>query len=95
MMNVGVVQMRAEQYRPDFCFETLVCRALGSLTDIIHKTQHLLCDQGQWLLMKGEYPKDELANVHLPYKVEKLSVPLLKAERHLVIIKNRKEMTCE
>lgn len=87
--NITVVQSRVEDYQPDRCFEALVCRAFGTITDIIKKSQSLLCDQGQWLLMKGEYPTDELANVQLPYKVERLTVPGLEASRHLVII-NRK-----
>jgi 16S rRNA (guanine527-N7)-methyltransferase len=91
LTNVSVVQARAEQYQPDNCFEALVCRAFGSIAEIIEKSQHLLCENGQWLLMKGEYPTDELANVQLPYKVERLTVPGLNANRHLVVINNRKE----
>lgn len=86
MKNVTVVQARAEEYQPPQCFEMVVCRAVSSIATLIEKTQHLLCTKGRWLLMKGEYPTDELANVQLPYKVERLQVPGLKAERHLVIM---------
>jgi 16S rRNA (guanine527-N7)-methyltransferase len=93
--NVTVVQSRVEQYQPTQCFDGVVCRAFGTVDDIVEKTQHLICEHGHWLIMKGENPKDELANVHLPYKVDRLIVPGLHAERHLVTIENCKEHRCE
>lgn len=85
--NVTIIQERATFYKPDFCFDVITCRAFGSLNAIIRQTQHLLCPQGQWLVMKGTYPEKELQCVHRPFSVHILKVPRLKVERHLVKIK--------
>ena len=52
-------------------------------------TPQLLRDNGRWLAMKGVHPYEEIAqlpeDVHVT-QVDKLIVPSLEAERHMVII---------
>lgn len=88
--NVTVAQARAEEFKSDRCFDTIVSRAFSSIEDFIEKTKHLMCKEGQFLAMKGKYPEKEIAEVTDQYqiKVEELHVPELNAERHLIIIKN-------
>lgn len=97
--NVKIVQARIENFQDSKCFDTIITRATFSLTDIIEKTRHLLCENGQWLLMKGKYPQteiDDFYKLHPEAKetfkiiVHKLEVPDLNAERHLVCISRHK-----
>lgn len=85
--NVEVVQSRAESYRPGGCFDNILFRAVGAIQNLVDQSVHLCCPKGQFLLMKGLYPKDELADVTVPAEVERLSVPGVLAQRHLVRIK--------
>jgi 16S rRNA (guanine527-N7)-methyltransferase len=86
--NASANQSRAELFNPNFCFDTIITRAFGSLNDIIAKTKHLLCDNGMILVMKGTYPNAEIQAIRdlAQVSVERISVPYLKAERHLVIL---------
>ena len=87
LTNVEVVQARVEEFFPKSCFNTIIVRAVGSIADMIEKTQHLLCSDGKLLLMKGRYPHAELQKVHWHVQVIPLQVPKLHKERHLVCIR--------
>lgn len=85
--NVGVVTSRVESYRPAQCFGTLICRAFGSLTDILAHTRHLYCPGGGLVAMKGEYPATELQSLPPDVTVAEIravTVPGLAAQRHMV-----------
>ena len=87
--NVQVVHERAERYRPAQKFDTLLTRAFASLAEMLRLAGHLLTEDGEFLAMKGSYPKDELEQVTPPFKVLevcKLVVPGLDEQRHLVRI---------
>jgi 16S rRNA (guanine527-N7)-methyltransferase len=87
--NVQVVQTRVETYLPQVCFTTIVSRAFSSLVEMLQKTEHLCCNDGQFLAMKGIYPGAELAEMPTAFKlaaIQQLQVPELAAERHVVII---------
>lgn len=87
--NVDVVQSRVEAYHPKINFDDVIARAVGTLNDMIDKTKHLCHEGGRIWLMKGTYPKEELAELNtLPYKttIYPLNVPKLNEERHLVCI---------
>jgi len=92
--NVAVEQVRAEDYRTNERFATVVSRAYASLADFVSSTRHLLIDGGTFLAMKGAYPHDELgglpADVHLA-AVHPLNVPGLNAERHVAEIKLQRQ----
>jgi len=89
LKNVEVVHHRIETYQPSSCFSTIVTRAFSHIADFLDKTQHLICDGGIFLAMKGIYPKEELAQLSEDFKVKEvvsLQVPDLDAERHLVVL---------
>lgn len=87
--NVRVEQARVEEFKPEFCFGTIVSRAFSSLKNFLDSTQHLCCANGVFLAMKGSYPTEELAEVKNSFNitaVHALKVPQLDAQRHLVVI---------
>ena len=87
--NVTVASGRVEEMH-DKKVDVVTSRAFAELKDFISLTAHLLNEQGYWAAMKGVYPYEELEqvpeNVEI-MKVDKLSVPMLEAERHMVIMK--------
>jgi len=87
LANVEVVQARAEAYRPEMRFDTVIARAVGPLAGLVKVAGHLVVGGGRLLAMKGRYPEDELAARLTGWKVaavHPLSVPGLAEERHLV-----------
>lgn len=87
--NVDVVCERAEAFKPDQPFDTLVTRAFASLSKALLVSGNLCARGGRILLMKGAYPRRELANVPQGYvvqKVQSLQVPGLEAARHVAVI---------
>jgi len=86
--NVRVHVGRVEDWRPDPAFEVVICRGFAVLADFISACRHLMIGGGVLAAMKSVYPHDELAR--LPpgcncADVRRLRVPLLEAERHLVL----------
>jgi 16S rRNA (guanine527-N7)-methyltransferase len=87
--NVDVVQGRAETLRPRKPFDTVIARALGSLSEFVRMAGHLVGRSGRLLAMKGKVPKDELKALPAGWKalaVHPIRVPGLDAERCLVEI---------
>lgn len=85
--NVQIVTERVERYAPDFLFQVITSRAFADLSDFIRLTAHLLAPGGQWLALKGVYPYEEIARLPDSAQakgVDKLMVPGIDAERHLV-----------
>lgn len=74
LSNIEIVQSRAEMYRPEHKFDTIVSRAFTHLQQMIDWTSHLIAPQGLWVAMKGIYPEVELASIELPYRVESYTV---------------------
>ena len=87
LKNVAVVQSRAESYKPDMRFDTVLARAVGPVSDLVKVAGPLVVGGGRLLAMKGRYPEQELAIRLDGWKVaavHPLSVPGLGEERHLV-----------
>jgi 16S rRNA (guanine527-N7)-methyltransferase len=87
LANVEVVQSRAESYRPEVRFDTVLARAVGPLADLVKVAGALVVGGGRLLAMKGRYPTDELAARLKGWKVaavHPLTVPGLAEERHLI-----------
>jgi len=87
LKNVEVVQSRAESYKPEVRFDTVIARAVGPLADLVKAAGGLVVGGGRLLAMKGRYPEDELAAKLNGWKVaavHPLTVPGLAEERHLV-----------
>lgn len=87
LSNIAVAESRAEHFHPQERFDGIISRAYGTLRLLTESTMHLLAPTGHWLLMKGKYPQDELAD--LPGEVKLYDIQSIKMtgktlERHLV-----------
>jgi len=88
LRNIEPVQARLEDYAPEAPFDAIVSRAFASLADFASAARRL-AGGALLLAMKGRHPAGELAE--LPgwvrvRAVEKLAVPGLQEDRHLVIM---------
>ena len=88
--NVVLEHCRIENFRPTRKFDTLAARAFTSLAEMVSLCEGLLVSGTRLLAQKGRYPQQELdslpAKIQSNVTVEKLAVPFLDAERHLVIM---------
>ena len=88
--GVSIVRGRVEDYRPAQKFDTLAVRAFASLGETLKATAALHRPGVRLLAMKGRLPVREMAALSDSWRermiVEKLQVPFLAAERHLIII---------
>jgi len=84
--NVEVRHSRVEAFHPERKFDTVITRAFAALPAIIETSAHLLGEQGVLLAMKGQNPRDELAEVKVKSSVIALATPGVEAERCVVII---------
>lgn len=87
LANVRLVNARAEQFKPEARFDSVVARALGKLAEFIRVAGHLAAPGGRLLAMKGQMPQAELQDLPGNWRavaVHRLSVPGLDAQRHLV-----------
>jgi 16S rRNA (guanine527-N7)-methyltransferase len=87
--NITPVQDRLESYEPDVAFDSLVSRAVSDLASFADAARHLVRPAMRLLAMKGRYPDMELRGLPDDVRVdsvEKLSVPGLQEDRHLVIM---------
>ncbi len=85
--NVAVVTERVESYCPPVPFNIITSRAFADLAEFVKLTRHLLAEGGEWIALKGVYPHEEIALLPADFKVagvDRLKVPGLDAERHLV-----------
>jgi len=87
--NIHPVQQRLESFSPETCFEGIVSRAFSDLSSFARAARHLVPASAQLLAMKGRFPESELRQ--LPdwvrvKSIEKLMVPGLQEDRHLVIM---------
>ena len=87
--NVQPLHQRVEEGIPGGFFANITSRAFASLSEFADMARPCADADSKLLAMKGAYPEQELEE--LPgwvnvVTVEKLSVPYLHAERHLVIM---------
>jgi 16S rRNA (guanine527-N7)-methyltransferase len=88
LSNVTVHVGRVEDWHPATGFAVVISRGLASLADFLERCRHLVAPAGVLAAMKGVYPRDELAQLPADCdcrEVRRLKVPLLEAERHLVL----------
>ena len=86
--NVLPVQARLESFQPESDCDTIISRAFSSLAAFARAARHLAGD-ARLLAMKGRYPVEELDSLPCWVRVEsvqKLAVPGLQEDRHLVIM---------
>ncbi len=82
--NLNVVNDKVEHYQPDFCFGQITSRAFSKTTKTLKLSQHLLCDNGRYLLMKGANFEQETLPINA--KIHHLSVPGVSDSRFLIEI---------
>ncbi|EKO1577364.1 16S rRNA (guanine(527)-N(7))-methyltransferase RsmG, partial [Salmonella enterica] len=86
--NITPVQSRVEAYPSEPPFDGVISRAFASLNDMVSWCHHLPGEKGRFYALKGQLPEDEIASLPDEFSVEsveKLRVPQLEGERHLVI----------
>lgn len=91
--NITPAQSRVEAYPSEPPFDGVISRAFASLNDMVSWCHHLPGEKGRFYALKGQLPEDEIASLPDGFNVEsveKLRVPQLEGERHLVIIKSNK-----
>jgi 16S rRNA (guanine527-N7)-methyltransferase len=87
--NVTLIQARLEDWRAGRLFDTIICRAFGSLADFAQPCDRLLAAGGRLVAMKGRYPADEIAALPRSWRMSaggRVQVPGLDAERHIVVL---------
>ncbi len=89
--NIFPKHQRVENFDSDVHFDTIVCRSYASLAKIYLNSKKYLKNGGKIVAMKGKMPEKEIAELKkvaggINYKIEKLIIPGLDAERHAVII---------
>ena len=92
LKNVEVRHVRVEELNKENIPSLITSRAFTALDNMILLLEPVLSDKSKLLAMKGQLPKSEiehLRNHGYHVKVEKLQVPQLNADRHLVIISGK------
>ena len=87
--NVQAVQARAEAMHPEQPFDTILARAVGSLTELAQLAQPLARPGTRLLAYKGRRPDAELASLPAGWQlagVRAVQIPGLDAERCLVTL---------
>ena len=91
LKNVRVISGRVEAVQ-GLRADVITSRAFAELADFVNWTAHLLQDGGCWAAMKGVYPAaeiDRLPDSVCVERVDKIRVPQLNAERHMVILRKK------
>ncbi|MGH8732835.1 MAG: 16S rRNA (guanine(527)-N(7))-methyltransferase RsmG [Burkholderiales bacterium] len=79
--NVEVHEGRVESWRPQELFDVVISRAFAALDEFIAACRHLAAPQGVLAAMRGAAP----AALDAGCSLVPLQVPLLGAQRHLVL----------
>lgn len=90
VQNVEIVHSRCQQFYSATGFDTIVSRAFAELKVMLAETAHLVSRDGQFLAMKGHYPRIEIEEMPDGFQIEgvyPLAIAGLKAERCVVVIR--------
>lgn len=88
LKNACVLHSRVEDL-PNACFNAVTCRAFATLSKIVFLTRRFLVADGEWLLMKGKNPRDEIRDLEPDVLVKedrKLVVPGTDLDRCLIVL---------
>jgi 16S rRNA (guanine527-N7)-methyltransferase len=92
--QVTVVHARLQDYQPAAGFDTVIARALAPLPRLLELAGHLCAPGGRLLAMQGRRQDEESSPLPPGWElmgVERLAVPLLEAQRHVVILRSKAE----
>jgi len=87
--NITAVQERLESFSAETRHDVIISRAFTNLASFARAARHLAIAPSRLLAMKGKFPQSELKELPAWIRidsVEKLSVPGLQEDRHLVIM---------
>lgn len=94
--NVRIEHSRVEHYQPVSPLDIVTCRAFASLRDLTEKLGGLMQDHTRLCALKGQLPVAEVADLPPAFealKLQKITVPFLKEQRHLVTVVKRQAAT--
>jgi 16S rRNA (guanine527-N7)-methyltransferase len=89
LTNMMVHTGRVEKFTDEKKFDVITSRAFAELKDFVDWSGHLLSDGGKMIALKGQAQANELNGLPAGWeitKLERIQVPGLVAERHLVHI---------
>jgi 16S rRNA (guanine527-N7)-methyltransferase len=89
LKNIHPVQERLENWTTEETPSRIISRAFADLDSFARACRHLMGEKTRLLAMKGKYPVGELNKLPAWLKIdsiEKLTVPGLQEDRHLVIM---------
>jgi 16S rRNA (guanine527-N7)-methyltransferase len=92
LKNVTIKTGRVEDLPTSEKFDGIISRAFSEMALFTNLTHQLLTNDGRWYAMKGMYPTEELENLPDFVQIEavhELEVPLLNAQRHLLVMKKK------
>lgn len=93
LTNIEPVQSRVEDFQPEQPFDGVLSRAFASINDMLHWCRHLTDKEGEFLALKGQYPESEIQQIPSEFNMissDKIDVPGLDAERHLIRLSKTK-----
>ncbi len=85
--NLSVVNQRVETFKAQPCFGQITARAFAEVDKTLKLTQHLLCDNGHYLLMKGANAQQEALPKEATH--HQLCVPNVSDQRFLIKIRKK------
>jgi 16S rRNA (guanine527-N7)-methyltransferase len=92
LSNFKAEKNRIEMFKVEHPFDQIISRAFSSLSSFLTWTKHLIANEGEWLAMKGQKPKDEIAELgQEPDQTISLNVPNFSGERHLLVFKGQED----
>ncbi|HEY0768116.1 MAG TPA: 16S rRNA (guanine(527)-N(7))-methyltransferase RsmG [Steroidobacteraceae bacterium] len=89
LTNVTAVHARAETFKPDAPFDTVVARAFAPLPEMLAQVAPLCAARGRVLAMKGRWPTQEIEALPAPWRVtgsRELTVPGLPEARCVIVL---------
>lgn len=88
LKNLTVVNDRVENLQADKCFGQITSRAFAEVDKTLKFTRHLLCDNGHYLLMKGDHFSEESIE-GVSMTAHQINVPYVSEDRFLLEIQLR------
>ena len=89
LRNVEVVRERVEAWKPPAPFPVVISRAFSDLAEFVSLAGRHVARGGRLVAMKGVHPYEEIAQLPQRWQVLQvtpLTVPGLRAQRHLVTL---------
>ena len=86
LKNLTIINSRVESFEKNKYYNQITSRAFAGVDKTIQLTEHLLADNGIYLLMKGDYIKEKEIE-KLNVTIHPLSVPFIAEKRSVLEIK--------